>query len=91
MSTSADYGAIRQYVIGCDLPDDLLRCIVARLNLDAKVASEAINFVNTHVSLLQMGGATLRDWPISKSLMKKAWFVVDGSDQMVQTTRGARP
>ena len=87
----AYYTNIRQYAVGRDIGDDLLRSILARLNLQPEVVAEAILFVNTHGSLLQQGEAGPVLAAYLKDLNEETWFVIDGSEQVVQTMRGARP
>ena len=55
------------------------------------MAEEALRFHNTQGSLLQEGSAATALVSLLRDLNESTWFVVDGSEQVVQTTRGARP
>ena len=48
-------------------------------------------FVHQFGSLLQAGGVDLALVALLQDLNDSTWFVIDGSDQIVQTLRGTRP
>ena len=85
------YYVIRQYVVGSVGPDDQFRSILARLNLGAGFAEEALRLINLHGSLLQQGATDPALVSFLRDLNEATSFVVDGTDQIAQTARGARP
>ena len=87
---SAYYSVLREYVVGFSGPEDQLRTCFARLGLSADVAAAAIHFVNTHGSLLQLGQADPALVEYMRCLNDDTWFVINGSEAVVRTSRGAR-
>ena len=60
------------------------------LGLSAEVSAAAINFVNTHGSLLQLGQADPALVKYMRCLREDTWCVTNGSEAVVRTSRGAR-
>ena len=87
---SAYYSVIREYVVGFIGPEAQLRACLDRLGLSTEVAATAINFVNTHGSLLQLGQADPALVEYMRCLNDDTWFVINGSEEVVRTSRGAR-
>ena len=54
------------------------------------MAAAAINLVNTHGSLLQLGQADPALVEYMRCLNDDTWFVINGSEAVVRTSRGAR-
>lgn len=55
------------------------------------VQRELIVFLNTHGSLLAIGGAHPALVEFVRVLNEESWFVVDGPDVVTRSSRGARP
>ena len=87
---SAYYLVIWQYVVGFPGPEMQLRACLHRLGLSPEVSAAAVEFVIIHGSLLQLGQADPALVEYMRSLNEDAWFVIDGSDSVARTTRGAR-
>ena len=86
----AYYSVIRQYVVGYVGPEMQLRACLHRLGLSTEVSATAVEFVNNHCPLLQLGQADPALVEYMRSLNENTWFVIDGSESVVRTTRGAR-
>ena len=52
---------------------------------------EVIEFVNTQGSQLAVGSASSDLGAFLRVLNEETWFVVDGSDRVTQSNKGARP
>ena len=87
---SVYYSIIRQYVVGFEGPDDQLRAIMARLSLSPEVTEQALLVIHKHGSLLQERCADPDIKSLLRDLNDATWFVIDGSEQVAQTLRGAR-
>ena len=88
---SAYYSIIRQYVVGFNDPDDQFKAIAARLDLQEDVISELLVFRHQHGSLLQAAGAQPDIVSFLRDMNVSTWVIIDGSEQVTQTWRGARP
>ena len=88
---SAYYSIIRPYVTGFHSNDDAFRAIADRLNLASDVIAAVLACIHDFGALLQVGGADPSLICLLQDIHESTWFVVDGSDQIVQTRRGARP
>ena len=88
---SAYDSAIRQVVVGSEEPDDVLLCVFERLGLAPDTCRAIIDFIHTQSSLLAIGGASPSLTAFLRVLNEETWFVVDGSEVVTQSCRGARP
>ena len=88
---SAYYDVIRQMVVGtCDADGALLACF-ERLQLSSDTCREAIDFIHAQRSLVESGGASPELTSLLRAMNQDTWFVVDGSEKVTQSCKGARP
>ena len=88
---SAYYSVIRQLAVGSEAQDDALRAVLARLPLSVEAQRGAVLFIQEQGSLLATGGASQSLVQFMRTLNEDTWFVVDGSNKVSHTLRGARP
>ena len=65
--------------------------ILQRMDLPADVAQGMVEFVHNQASLLQGTGAPLPLLQLLRGMNDETWMVIEGSETVTETVKGARP
>ena len=78
-------------VVGSEEPEEVLFQILRRLGLSLDVCTSTVDFIQRQGSLLATGNASPTLCSFLRALNEETWFVVDGSETVSRSHKGARP
>ena len=86
----ADYGVMRQLVVGTEQPDEVLRIMLQGLTVPGDVVQNMLEFLHLRGSLVQSAGASPALTRLLQDMNEGTGFVMEGSDTVTKTSRGSQ-